>query len=1039
VDLEYGWARGQPTPLEDYQRRFPELFRDPASFQAVTFEEYRLRKQAGEEPRYSEYLRRFPLEGAINEAALPEPVRATPASDTARPSPDAAGNTATAEPPPAAAPQPAAPAAEAAAAPPEEDELLQAARSFRAFRRSDSGAGLEEWLAAQAVKGAGAELFRDLYHADPQAADRLARAVTELPRAGTDFLGFHLLAELGRGAFGKVYLARQGDLANRLVALKVSTELFAESQTLAQLQHTHIVPIWSLHRTGPFQAVCMPYLGATTLADVLKQLCQLPGPPENGKALTDALTARREALKVPQACSSPLLLARLEGRSYVEAVLTLAADLAEGLAHAHERGILHRDLKPANVLLTDDGQPMLLDFNLSQDTKLRSNPSAALIGGTLPYMAPEHLEAFEEGRRSVDARSDIYSLGLIIYELLARRPPFAVVRGPMPQVLARMRRERGHPPALRRFNPAVTPAVEAIVARCLEPEPARRYQHAAQLAEDLRRQLAQLPLRHTPEPSPRERFKKWRRRHPRLTSAVSVAGVLGAGLLAVAVLCLYLYSHLMRLQAAEALHQFRDEARHVQYLILSPRTESSDRRTEGETLLRKALDRYGVLDDPAWRERRSVSHLPPAEQAQLQEEVGELLLLWARVMLDRPVAEGGGAEAALRLNQLAEACYAPGQAPRVLWEQRARLTALLGDRAEAERLAGRAKQTPATEVRGLGLLAEHLSLDGRWQEARTLLQQAVRQQPQNFWLWANLALCQEALGNDVQAIACYGTCTALRPDFAPLYYHRGVAHLRRQEYALAVADLDQALRLRPDWGEALVQRALALAPQGRLPDAIADLTRALELDSKSPATRLWFLRARLREQAGDREGASRDRVEGMRQEPVDEIGWIARGEARLSSDPEAALRDFDQALVCNSRSKAALQDRAHVLAERLGRTEEAVRTLDQLLTHYPDHAPSLTGRGVLLARLGKRDRAVRDAQAALLLDTRPALLYQAGCVYALASRQQPSDRFQALQLLAAALRGGYGADLLASDRDLDPLRQLPEFRHLLEWGGAGAK
>src|SRR5204863_8129037 len=112
------------------------------------------------------------------------------------------------------------------------------------------------------------------------------------------------------------------------------------------------------------------------------------------------------------------LLRRLEGLSYVEAILSLAARLVDGLVHAHDRGIFHRDLKPANVLLTDEGQPMLLDFNLSADMKLSQTATAASIGGTLPFMAPEHLEAFRGQLRVVDQRSDVYSLGLILYELL---------------------------------------------------------------------------------------------------------------------------------------------------------------------------------------------------------------------------------------------------------------------------------------------------------------------------------------------------------------------------------------------------------------------------------------------------------------------------------------------------------------------------------------------------------------------------------------------------------------------------------------------
>ena len=103
----------------------------------------------------------------------------------------------------------------------------------------------------------------------------------------------------------------------------------------------------------------------------------------------------------------------LEGLTYVQAVLWVGSRLASGLAHAHERRILHLDLKPANILLTDEGQPMLLDFNLSMDLKWRSSHGG--VGGTVPYMSPEHLEAFHGEPRTLDGRSDIYSLGIILF------------------------------------------------------------------------------------------------------------------------------------------------------------------------------------------------------------------------------------------------------------------------------------------------------------------------------------------------------------------------------------------------------------------------------------------------------------------------------------------------------------------------------------------------------------------------------------------------------------------------------------------------
>src|SRR5262249_17279911 len=156
------------------------------------------------------------------------------------------------------------------------------------------------------------------------------------------------------------------------------------------------------------------------------------------------------------------------------------------------------------------------------------------------------------------------------------------------------------------------------------------------------------------------------------------------------------------------------------------------------------------------------------------------------------------------------------------------------------------------------------------------------------------------------------------------------------------------------------------------------------------------------------------------------------GLARLGHDPGGALGDFDHALALNPRSQAALQNKAHVLAERLNRTEEAVALLNELLALYPDLGAARCGRGVLLARLGHGDEARRDAEEALLHDSSPARLFQAACVYAQTSRSVADDRPRAFQLLATALRKGFGLDLLDKDHDLDPLRDQPEFRRLAE-------
>src|SRR5204862_227730 len=126
--------------------------------------------------------------------------------------------------------------------------------------------------------------------------------------------------------------------------------------------------------------------------------------------------------------------------------------------------------------------------------------------------------------------------------------------------------------------------------------------------------------------------------------------------------------------------------------------------------------------------------------------------------------------------------------------------------------------------------------------------------------------------------------------------------------------------------------------------------------------------------------------------------WVVRGLARLRDDPRGALSDFDAALALNPRSKSALQDKAHVLAEQLGRTEEAIRVLDTALLHHPDSVEARAGRGVYHARLGHRDAALADARAALTLSDQAGAIYQVAGIYALTSQQEPGDRREALRL-----------------------------------------
>jgi serine/threonine protein kinase/tetratricopeptide (TPR) repeat protein len=886
-------------------------------------------------------------------------------------------------------------------------------------REASDAATWPNWCGGTAIGGPA-----DPQRAEADRADRLAQAAAALPEPGREFCGFQLVKEIGRGAFGRVYLARQGDLAGRPVALKVSADLVDESRRLAQLQHTNIVPIYSVHRAGPLQALCMPYLGSVTLADVLAA--------RRDRSAAEPGTGQSRS--VPSGLATPPAsgLLGLSEAGYVREVLHIVARLADGLAYAHERGILHQDLKPANVLLADDGTPMLLDFNLAQETKLRGNLPAAHVGGTLPYMAPEQLEAFRDGRSNPDPRSDLYALGLILYELLALCLPFPVPPGPLDERVSRMiaDRRRG-PPDVRRGNAGVSPAVAAVVCRCLQADPARRYQSARQLAEDVERHLADLPLKHAPEPSLRERGRKWLRRHPRLASGYAVAAVAAALLVLLGGLYAANARRLAVAEAADTRHLFTADLRRARFLLGGP-APGTDDLTDGTAAARRALARYGVLDRAAWDAAPAFAALPPDERQRLRADLRELLLLLgrgARLQASAADREANLAEAR-RLNELAEACTSGEEALRAVWLQRALLLHEAGRTDEARDLVGQAAALPLRTARDHYLAAVEQMAHGDYGSARDLLRRARRLDPQDPYTYYALGLCHAQLGDYHRAADALDASLALWPDFFASHYQRARAHNELREHAEAVEEFGEAIRLRPDYLNAYVDRALARLALGEYNAAEADLTHALE--AGTPATRVYFIRAEVRRLAGDIPGADADRAEGLRREPCDEVSWVARGLARMDADPKGALADFDRALEVNPHYLPAVEDRAAVLAERLGRTDDAIEALGRAINLAPERGQARAGRGVLLARLGRRDEALRDAREAERLDPRPEVLYQAAGVYALTSEKNPADRREAFRLLGAALRQGHGFNLLEIDPDLRPIRGQPEYRRLLE-------
>jgi serine/threonine protein kinase len=312
--------------------------------------------------------------------------------------------------------------------------------------------------------------------------DLLPDAEPRWPEPGETFLGLTVRAELGRGAFARVYLVGNPDLGGKPQVVKVSRHGAAEARTVGPIIHANVVDVIDV-ATDPgtgLTAIRMPYRGGATLNDVLDRL-PVTGPPEQAALL---LQVARDGDLLGEA---PLVPA--PGASYVGAVVRIGVALADALAHLHKNGVLHRDLKPSNVLLTPAGEPVLLDFNLSAD----GCEADAAAGGTLPYMPPEQLRAAGDGGPApADPRSDIFALGVILYELLAGRHPFGPI--PLKLTVAHTRdllteRHQLGPLPLRQSNRRVCGRLARLIENCLARDPSGRPQSAAELAAGLRQCL----------------------------------------------------------------------------------------------------------------------------------------------------------------------------------------------------------------------------------------------------------------------------------------------------------------------------------------------------------------------------------------------------------------------------------------------------------------------------------------------------------------------------------------------------------------------
>jgi serine/threonine protein kinase len=306
---------------------------------------------------------------------------------------------------------------------------------------------------------------------------------------------FELLSRLGKGAFASVFLARQMSM-QRIVAVKISADRGREPQTLARLDHPNIVRVYDQRVLADrgLRLLYMQYVPGGTMQELLKMLKQRhPAGQWDGSALLQAIDARLEeqAVSIPHDSANRR---RIATKPWHEVVCHLGQQLAEALHYAHNQGVLHRDIKPANILISDSASPKLVDFNISSCSKVEGASATAYFGGSLAYMSPEQMEAcnprHERTAQTLGAPSDIYALGIVIWELLMGRRPFA---DEVPQsgwtatldALTDRRREGIDEASWQQLARKVPPGIVDVLRKCLAPNVDDRLPTAAHLADRL--------------------------------------------------------------------------------------------------------------------------------------------------------------------------------------------------------------------------------------------------------------------------------------------------------------------------------------------------------------------------------------------------------------------------------------------------------------------------------------------------------------------------------------------------------------------------
>jgi serine/threonine protein kinase len=474
--------------------------------------------------------------------------------------------------------------------------------------------------------------------------------------------GFEIVREIGQGGMGVVYEATELSLGRR-AALKVLTaprattiavERFRrEARAAAKLHHTNIVPVFGVGEDDGQLFYVMQFIDGESLSQVFNRLA-------TRQTATDATKMSSR-------------LSEVSGPAHFRAIAGIGQKVAEALAYAHNQGILHRDIKPANLLLDARGSVWITDFGLAKSFEGEDGLTrTGDIVGTIRYMAPERFEGHSE------PRSDVYALGVTLYELLTLRPLFA--ESSHAKLIERVVHDE--PIAPRRIDRRIPHDLETIVRKAMAKEPEARYASAEALTDDLRRFLQGVPVLARPV-GPAARLARWCRRQPKLAAAISLSTaslILATGLSIALAFSQYRASARLRAERSLTLGEktraeesFRDAQQAVEdYLTrvsndtLLKQEDSGEFRQLRKDLLEDALKYYqrflvrrgndpGLLADLA-HARSAVAGIigEIGSAAESVNQYHHAVSIWEKLVHENPADGDASAELARCLYNLAD-------------------------------------------------------------------------------------------------------------------------------------------------------------------------------------------------------------------------------------------------------------------------------------------------------------------------------------------------------------------------------------------------